>query len=216
MIRLGVNIDHVATLRQARLGLEPDPVAAAMEAVLGGADGITVHLREDRRHIQERDVRILRQMVPCGLNLEMAVSRDIIAFACEILPEEATLVPEKREELTTEGAWMYWLIWRRWKNVWVNSKTAALWFRYSSTPTPDKLKRPIAWEVMPSNFKPRPIPKPRPQRAGPKACRDWWTHPEWRQATAFMSIWAMASTIKMCSRSRQYPKLRNSILATVS
>ncbi|MSR80779.1 MAG: pyridoxine 5'-phosphate synthase [Gemmataceae bacterium] len=103
MIRLGVNIDHVATLRQARLGLEPDPVAAAMEAVLGGADGITVHLREDRRHIQERDVRILRQMVPCGLNLEMAVSRDIIAFACEILPEEATLVPEKREELTTEG-----------------------------------------------------------------------------------------------------------------
>ncbi len=103
MIRLGVNIDHVATLRQARMGLEPDPVAAAVEAVLGGADGITVHLREDRRHIQERDVRILRQVVPCRLNLEMAVARDIIAFACEILPEEATLVPEKREELTTEG-----------------------------------------------------------------------------------------------------------------
>ncbi len=103
MIRLGVNIDHVATLRQARLGLEPDPVAAAVEAVLGGADGITVHLREDRRHIQERDVRLLRQMVPCRLNLEMAIAQDILAFACEILPDEATLVPEKREELTTEG-----------------------------------------------------------------------------------------------------------------
>lgn len=103
MIRLGVNIDHVATLRQARLGQEPDPVAAAFEAVLGGADGITVHMREDRRHIQERDVRILRQTVGCRLNFEMAVTREITSFACEILPDEATLVPEKREELTTEG-----------------------------------------------------------------------------------------------------------------
>lgn len=103
MIRLGVNVDHVATLRQARRALEPDPVAAAFEAVLGGADGITVHLREDRRHIQERDVRILRQTVPCCLNLEMAVTPAITQFALEIVPNEATLVPEKREELTTEG-----------------------------------------------------------------------------------------------------------------
>jgi len=103
MIRLGVNVDHVATVRQARRALEPDPVAAALEAVLGGADGITVHLREDRRHIQERDVRILRETLPCRLNLEMAVTPAITEFALEIVPEEATLVPEKREELTTEG-----------------------------------------------------------------------------------------------------------------
>lgn len=103
MIRLGVNVDHVATVRQARRSHEPDPVAASLEAVLGGADGITVHLREDRRHIQERDVRILKQTLPCRLNLEMAVDPAITQFALEIVPHEATLVPEKREELTTEG-----------------------------------------------------------------------------------------------------------------
>src|SRR5438876_2395941 len=102
MIRLGVNIDHVATLRQARRALEPDPVHAAVLALLGGADGITVHLREDRRHIQDRDVRLLRQMVP-RLNLEMAAVEAIVDIACEIKPDEATLVPERREELTTEG-----------------------------------------------------------------------------------------------------------------
>jgi pyridoxine 5-phosphate synthase len=103
MIRLGVNIDHVATIRQARRATEPDPVAAAVLALLGGADGITVHLREDRRHIQDRDVRLLRQVVTNRLNLEMSVSEPIVAIACEVKPDEATLVPERREELTTEG-----------------------------------------------------------------------------------------------------------------
>src|SRR5262249_7901668 len=103
MIRLGVNIDHVATVRQARRAAEPDPVAAALIATLGGADGITVHLREDRRHIQDRDVRLLRQVVMTRLNLEMATADEIVAIACEVKPNEATLVPEKREELTTEG-----------------------------------------------------------------------------------------------------------------
>lgn len=103
MIRLGVNIDHVATLRQARRGLEPDPLAAAVLALLGGADGITVHLREDRRHIQERDLRLLRPIVTNRLNLEMAAVQAIADLACEIKPDEATLVPERREELTTEG-----------------------------------------------------------------------------------------------------------------
>ncbi len=103
MIRLGVNIDHIATVRQARRGAEPDPVAAAVMAQLGGADGITIHLREDRRHIQDRDVRVLRQTVTKGLNLEMAVSDEILAIALDTMPDQITLVPERREELTTEG-----------------------------------------------------------------------------------------------------------------
>ena len=103
MIRLGVNIDHVATLRQARRAPEPDPVAAAVLALLGGADGITIHLREDRRHIQDRDVRLLRQVVTNRLNLEMSVDDAIVAVACDVKPDEATLVPERRQELTTEG-----------------------------------------------------------------------------------------------------------------
>jgi pyridoxine 5-phosphate synthase len=103
MIRLGVNIDHVATVRQARRANEPDPVAAAVFALLGGADGITVHLREDRRHIQDRDVRALRPIVTNRLNLEMAALDAIADIACEVKPDEATLVPEKREEVTTEG-----------------------------------------------------------------------------------------------------------------
>jgi pyridoxine 5-phosphate synthase len=103
MIRLGVNIDHVATVRQARRAQEPDPVAAAVLALLGGADGITVHLREDRRHINDRDVRLLRQVVTHRLNLEMSVAAEIVAIACDVRPDEATLVPERRQELTTEG-----------------------------------------------------------------------------------------------------------------
>lgn len=103
MALLGVNIDHVATVRQARRGIEPDPVHAAVLAELGGADSITVHLREDRRHIQDRDVRVLRQMIRTRLNLEMAVSDEITRFALEVLPDQATLVPERREEITTEG-----------------------------------------------------------------------------------------------------------------
>src|SRR5262249_40123103 len=103
MIRLGVNIDHVATVRQARRTIEPDPVAAAVLALLGGADGITIHLREDRRHIQDRDLQVLRQVVTTRLNLEMAAVDAIVDIACAAKPDEATLVPEKREEVTTEG-----------------------------------------------------------------------------------------------------------------
>ncbi len=100
---LGVNIDHVATLREARKTYEPDPICAAALAELGGADGITIHLREDRRHIQERDLRILGQTVATRLNLELACDQEILQIACEVLPDQATLVPERREEITTEG-----------------------------------------------------------------------------------------------------------------
>lgn len=103
MIELGVNIDHVATIRQARRTYEPDPVWAAVEAHLGGADGITVHLREDRRHIQDDDVRRLRDLTHIKLNLEMAATDDMVSVACEIKPEMAMLVPEGRQEVTTEG-----------------------------------------------------------------------------------------------------------------
>jgi pyridoxine 5-phosphate synthase len=103
MIRLGVNIDHVATVRQARRAQEPDPVAAAVLALLGGADGITIHLREDRRHIQDRDLRLLREVVPARLNLELAAVDEVLDLACAVRPDEATLVPERRQELTTEG-----------------------------------------------------------------------------------------------------------------
>ncbi|MBW4545703.1 MAG: pyridoxine 5'-phosphate synthase [Symplocastrum torsivum CPER-KK1] len=103
MLTLGVNIDHIATIRQARRTVEPDPVAAAVLAELAGADGITVHLREDRRHIQDRDVRLLRQTVRTHLNLEMAPTDEMVAIALDIKPDYVTLVPEKREEVTTEG-----------------------------------------------------------------------------------------------------------------
>ncbi len=103
MALLGVNIDHVATVRQARGTDEPDPVWAAVEAELGGADGITFHLREDRRHILDRDARLLRQTVAVKLNMEMAVADDIVAIAEELRPDQCTLVPERREERTTEG-----------------------------------------------------------------------------------------------------------------
>ena len=103
MVTLGINIDHVATIRQARRTVEPDPVAAAVLAELGGADGITVHLREDRRHIQDRDVHLLRQTVRSHLNLEMAPTEEMVGIALEVKPDYVTLVPEKREEVTTEG-----------------------------------------------------------------------------------------------------------------
>lgn len=103
MPTLGVNIDHIATIRQARRTVEPDPVAAAVLAELAGADGITVHLREDRRHIQDRDVRLLRQTVRTHLNLEMAATDEMVAIALDVRPDYVTLVPERREEVTTEG-----------------------------------------------------------------------------------------------------------------
>jgi pyridoxine 5-phosphate synthase len=100
---LGVNIDHVATVRQARRTNEPDPVWAATLAELGGADGITLHLREDRRHIQDRDLRLMRESVAVKLNLELAANDEVLDIACQTKPDQATLVPERREELTTEG-----------------------------------------------------------------------------------------------------------------
>lgn len=103
MATLGVNVDHVATLRQARGGIEPDPVTAAALCELAGADGITVHLREDRRHIQDRDVMLLRRTVQTHLNLEMAATDEMVAIAMKVVPDYVTLVPERRQELTTEG-----------------------------------------------------------------------------------------------------------------
>jgi pyridoxine 5-phosphate synthase len=103
MAKLGVNIDHVATVRQARKTYEPDPVWAAALAELGGADSITIHLREDRRHINDRDLRLLRETVTVKLNLEMACANEVTDIACRSKPDQATLVPEKREEVTTEG-----------------------------------------------------------------------------------------------------------------
>ena len=103
MARLGVNLDHVATLRQARRTVEPDPVQLALLAELGGADGITVHLREDRRHVQDRDVALLRQSIRTRLNLEMAATAEMVATALKLKPQQVTLVPERREEVTTEG-----------------------------------------------------------------------------------------------------------------
>lgn len=102
-MRLGVNVDHVATIRQARRGIEPDPIAAAVIAELAGADGITVHLREDRRHIQDRDMKLLREIVHTELNLEMAATEEMVGIALKVMPDMVTLVPEKREEITTEG-----------------------------------------------------------------------------------------------------------------
>ncbi len=103
MVTLGVNIDHIATLRQVRGGHDPDPLQAAVLAELGGAGGITAHLREDRRHIQDRDVYLLKQIVSTHLNMEMAPTAEMVKIAVDVLPYMATLVPEKREELTTEG-----------------------------------------------------------------------------------------------------------------
>lgn len=103
MAQLGVNIDHVATVRQARKTYEPDPVWAAAMAELGGADGITIHVREDRRHIQDRDLRLLRETVTVKLNLELACEDGMVDLACEVRPDQVTLVPERREEVTTEG-----------------------------------------------------------------------------------------------------------------
>lgn len=100
---LGVNVDHVATLRQARLGIEPEPVMAATLAILGGADGITIHLREDRRHINDRDVEVMKSFVPVELNLEMAATAEMLDIAKKTRPDLVTIVPEKRKELTTEG-----------------------------------------------------------------------------------------------------------------
>ncbi|MBC8018930.1 MAG: pyridoxine 5'-phosphate synthase [Verrucomicrobia bacterium] len=103
MAKLGLNVDHIATVRQARGGIEPDPVTAAALGEMAGAEGITIHLREDRRHIQDRDLEILRRTVKTKLNLEMAATQEMVRIALKTKPEQVTLVPEKRQELTTEG-----------------------------------------------------------------------------------------------------------------
>jgi pyridoxine 5-phosphate synthase len=103
MPKLGVNIDHVATLREARKGVEPDPVFAAVICELAGASSVVVHLREDRRHINERDLKILRQLIQTRLNLEMSINKEIVNIACKVRPDQSTLVPERRREITTEG-----------------------------------------------------------------------------------------------------------------
>jgi len=103
MAKLGLNVDHIATVRQARGGIEPDPATAAALGELAGAEGITIHLREDRRHIQDRDLEILRRTVKTKLNLEMAATQEMVRIALKVKPEQVTLVPEKRQELTTEG-----------------------------------------------------------------------------------------------------------------
>ena len=103
MIKLFINVDHVATVRQARLHVEPDPVQAAVLAELGGADGITIHLREDRRHIQDRDVALLKATIKTPLNFEMAPTSEMVEIVTDLVPDQATLVPERREEVTTEG-----------------------------------------------------------------------------------------------------------------
>ncbi len=103
MLNLGVNIDHVATLREVRRGIEPEPAFAALIAQTAGADSIVAHLREDRRHIKERDLYILKEIVRVKLNLEMSIAQEIVAIACKVKPDQATLVPERRQELTTEG-----------------------------------------------------------------------------------------------------------------
>ncbi|MFA7060504.1 MAG: pyridoxine 5'-phosphate synthase [Pedobacter sp.] len=103
MAKLGLNVDHIATVRQARGGIEPDPVTAAAMGEIAGAEGITIHLREDRRHIQDRDLEILRKTIKTKLNLEMAATQEMVRIALRIKPEQVTLVPEKRQELTTEG-----------------------------------------------------------------------------------------------------------------
>lgn len=102
-IKLGVNIDHIATIREARKIREPDPVAAALLAELAGCHGITAHLREDKRHIQERDIRLLRGVVTTHLNMEMAPTQEMLQFAIDVQPDMVTLVPENRQEITTEG-----------------------------------------------------------------------------------------------------------------
>ncbi|MGB2980658.1 MAG: pyridoxine 5'-phosphate synthase, partial [Candidatus Zixiibacteriota bacterium] len=103
MAKLSINVDHVATLRQARMASEPDPVAAAVATEMAGADGITIHLRGDRRHIQDRDLKLLRQVVKTALNLEMAATNEMMEIALQVKPDMVTVVPEKEGELTTEG-----------------------------------------------------------------------------------------------------------------
>jgi len=140
MAKLGVNIDHVATIRQARGGVEPDPVSAAAIAELAGADGITIHLREDRRHIQDRDLRLLRQTVKTRLNLEMAATEEMVAIAMAVKPDMCTLVPEKRQELTTEGGLDVQLLLKTIAEAVAKLKDSGIVVSLFVDPDPDQVK----------------------------------------------------------------------------
>ena len=140
MVKLGVNIDHVATVRQARKTDEPDPVWAAVEAELGGADGITFHLREDRRHINDRDARVLKETVAAKLNMEMSIAAGIVRIAGELKPDQCTLVPEKREELTTEGGLNVRKFARRIKRVVSDLHNKGITLSAFIEPDPDQIR----------------------------------------------------------------------------
>ncbi len=140
MVKLGVNIDHVATVRQARRTDEPDPAWAAVEAELGGADGITFHLREDRRHINDRDARVLKETVAAKLNMEMAIAAGIVRIAGELKPDQCTLVPEKREELTTEGGLNVSKFARRIKRVVSDLHKKGITLSAFIEPDPDQIR----------------------------------------------------------------------------
>lgn len=144
VIKLGVNIDHVATLRQARGTRYPDPVQAALEAQQAGADGITLHLREDRRHIQERDVRVLRKVLQVPMNLELAAVPEMIDFALEVAPENCCLVPERREELTTEGGLDVAAMSSELKSVCARLREAGVHLSLFIDPDPAQLEAAVA------------------------------------------------------------------------
>lgn len=147
MIQLGVNVDHVATVRQARKTYEPDPVIAAALAEQGGADGITFHLREDRRHIQQRDVEVLMQTVSVRTNLEIACSDDVIAIACRHRPDWALLVPENRQEVTTEGGLDVASDQGRVADAVARLRDAGIWVSLFLDPEPHQIDAAIALRV---------------------------------------------------------------------
>lgn len=140
MVKLGVNIDHIATVRQARRTDEPDPAWAAVEAELGGADGITFHLREDRRHINDRDARLLKETVAAKLNMEMSIAAGIVKIARQLRPDQCTLVPERREELTTEGGLNVKKLTRRIKPVVVALRRSGIAVSAFIEPLPDQIR----------------------------------------------------------------------------
>jgi pyridoxine 5-phosphate synthase len=172
MIELGVNVDHVATVRQARRTYEPDPVWAAVEAHLGGADGITVHLREDRRHIQDEDVRRLRELTHIKLNLEMAATDEMVGIAARLKPEMAMLVPEGRHEVTTEGGLDVSSQEKQLKGV--VSRLADAGIVVSVFIDADPRTRRSASAPRSAKYTPAPTRTPSTPRAAIQRARRWW------------------------------------------
>ncbi len=174
MAELGVNIDHVATVRQARRTTEPDPVWAATLAELGGADGITLHLREDRRHIQDRDLRVLRETVTVKLNLELAAEPAIVQIACDCRPDQATLVPEKREEVTTEGGLDLLTNTERVADAVARLREAGIGVSLFLDPDQRRSKQPASSKPRPSNCTPASTPWPPAKASGRPSWPGWW------------------------------------------